>query len=122
MLADLIAEHGAECWLVNTGWSGGAYGTGKRMSIAHTRALVRAALDGRLATVKHAPEPNFGLLVPEGCDGVPSDVLLPKNTWSDKGAYDATAKEVARRFADNFAKFAPHVTEDIRAAAVKTAA
>ncbi|WP_205574706.1 phosphoenolpyruvate carboxykinase [Indioceanicola profundi] len=122
LLGERIARNGANCWLVNTGWTGGAYGTGKRMSIGHTRSLVRAALDGQLATVNHAPEPNFGLLVPEGCEGVPADVLFPKNTWSDKSAYDTTAREVARRFEANFQQFADHVDAKVRAAGIRSAA
>ncbi|MFM2043812.1 MAG: hypothetical protein RLY86_2388 [Pseudomonadota bacterium] len=122
LLGERIARSGANCWLVNTGWTGGAYGTGKRMSIGHTRALVRAALDGRLATVAHAPEPNFGLFVPEGCEGVPAEVLSPKNTWADKHAYDATAAEVARRFEANFQQFAEHVDKKVLAAGIRTAA
>ncbi len=122
LLGEKITKTGANCWLVNTGWTGGAYGTGKRMSISHTRALVRAALDGKLATVNHAPEPNFGLMVPEGCEGVPADVLFPKNTWADKGAYDSTAREVAKRFENNFQQFAEHVDEKVRAAGIKSAA
>lgn len=122
LLGERISRGGANCWLVNTGWTGGAYGTGKRMSIAHTRALVRAVLDGRLATVPHVAEASFGLMVPEGCDGVPAEVLQPKNTWTDKRAYDDTAREVARRFEANFTQFAEHVDEKVRGAGVKVAA
>jgi phosphoenolpyruvate carboxykinase (ATP) len=122
LLGERIGRAGVNCWLVNTGWSGGAYGTGERMSITYTRALLRAALDGRLAGEKLTPDPNFGLFIPEGCEGVPTEVLSPRNTWKDKRAYDETAQTVARLFAENFTKFAPHVTDDIRAAAVKAAA
>ena len=105
MLADLIARHGAECWLVNTGWSGGQYGVGKRMSIKHTRALLAAALDGSLANAKFRKEPYFGLSIPEHLPGVPDEVLDPSRTWADKAAYDAQAKKLIGLFVENFKKF-----------------
>jgi phosphoenolpyruvate carboxykinase (ATP) len=120
LLGEKIARTGAKCWLVNTGWSGGAYGVGSRMKIAYTRALLRAALDGKLASMKQ--DPNFGLLIPEGCEGVPSDVLLAKNTWADKQAYDRTAADVARRFEENFKQYADQVDEKVRAAGIRRAA
>lgn len=122
LLGEKIQAHGARCWLVNTGWTGGAYGTGSRMKIAHTRALVNAALSGELAGVRHIPEPNFGLAVPEGCAGVPADVLVPRNSWSDKSAFDATAHEVARRFEANFTQFQDQVDEKVVRAGIRTAA
>ncbi|UEM20559.1 phosphoenolpyruvate carboxykinase [Skermanella mucosa] len=122
LLGDKIAKHGSNVWLVNTGWSGGAYGTGKRMSIGHTRSLIRAALEGNLADAPHRPDPNFGLFIPEACPDVPADVLQPKNTWSDKRAYDETAHEVAKRFEANFKQFADEVEPGVRDAAIKTAA
>jgi phosphoenolpyruvate carboxykinase (ATP) len=122
MLRERIARHGASCWLVNTGWSGGAYGTGRRISIAHTRALLRAALDGGLDGVALRPDPAFGLLVPEACPEVPSEVLLPRNAWGDKRAYDDAATEVARRFAANFVQFDRAVDEGVRAAGIRPAA
>ncbi|HYC01962.1 MAG TPA: phosphoenolpyruvate carboxykinase [Azospirillaceae bacterium] len=122
LLGEKMAKRGSKCWLVNTGWSGGAYGTGQRMKIGHTRALVRAALDGRLATGTFTQDPNFGLLVPEGCEGVPAEVLQPKNTWTDKRAYDETAREVAKRFEANFTQFADHVDANVKAAGIRTAA
>jgi phosphoenolpyruvate carboxykinase (ATP) len=122
MLRDRIAGGGARCWLVNTGWSGGAYGIGQRMPIAHTRALLRAALDGALEGAPMRPDPAFGLLVPEACPDVPGDVLQPRNAWRDKGAYDTTAHEVARRFEANFAQFAGAVDEGVRAAGIRPAA
>ena len=118
MLRDRLARGGVRCWLVNTGWSGGAYGTGHRMSIAHTRALLRAALAGELERVPMRPDPAFGLSVPETCPEVPSEVLQPRNAWRDKRAYDITAKEVARRFEANFTKFASAVDADVRAAGI----
>ncbi len=122
LLGQKIQAHGANCWLVNTGWTGGAYGTGSRMKIGHTRALVNAALSGKLAGVAHKPEPNFGLAVPEGCEGVPADVLLPRNAWADKSAFDATAHEVARRFEANFTQFQDQVDEKVVRAGIRTAA
>ena len=114
LLGDKIRQHGADVWLVNTGWSGGAYGKGKRMSIAHTRAMVSAALDGSLAQVPTVADPIFGLQVPTSCPGVPSDVLVPRNTWQDKDAYDQAARNLAQRFKDNFNKFAEQVTDEVR--------
>ncbi len=122
MLLERIRAGNVGCWLVNTGWSGGAYGTGRRMSIAHTRALLGAALDGALDRVPMKPDAAFGLMVPEACPGVPTDVLQPRNVWSDKGAYDRTANEVARRFEANFLQFASKVDERVRAAGIRPAA
>jgi phosphoenolpyruvate carboxykinase (ATP) len=122
MLLDRIRGGGVNCWLVNTGWSGGAYGTGQRMLISHTRALLRAALDGALERVPMKPDPAFGLLVPEACPEVPSEVLQPRNAWRDKRAYDTTANEVARRFEVNFAQFAGAVDERVRASGIRPAA
>src|SRR5204862_5114996 len=107
MLGALIHEHGAQCWLVNTGWSGGTYGVGRRMPIAHTRALLRAALDGRLGAAPVRKEANFGLFVPESCPEVPNEVLDPRGTWSDKQAYDETARGLTRRFEANFREYEP---------------
>ncbi len=121
MLGARIKQHGAHCWLVNTGWSGGAYGVGRRMPIAHTRALLRAALDGRLADAPVRREPNFGLLVPESCPEVPSEVLDPRGTWSDKAAYDETARELTRRFEANFKEFEPFVGDEVKEVAVRAA-
>ncbi len=122
LLGEKIAKHGSNVWLVNTGWTGGAYGTGKRMSIGHTRSLIRAALEGGLADAPHQPDPNFGLFVPEACPDVPADVLQPKNTWSDKRAYDETAQEVAKRFEANFKQFADQVEPSVIEAGIKAAA
>ncbi len=122
LLGEKIERHGAKCWLVNTGWSGGGYGVGERMKIAHTRAMVRAILDGTLATMNTAPDPNFGVLVPQACPEVPDEVLNPKNTWPDKGAYEQTAREVAQRFEKNFEQYEPYVEEPVRKAAIHAAA
>src|SRR5271169_1479893 len=91
MLGERLKQHSATCWLVNTGWSGGAFGTGKRMSLKHTRALVNAALDGRLDRVKFVTEPAFGLQIPVSCPGVPAELLNPRNAWKDPHAYDLQA-------------------------------
>ncbi|MGC2637721.1 MAG: phosphoenolpyruvate carboxykinase (ATP) [Acidobacteriaceae bacterium] len=105
MLGRRLREHGAECWLVNTGWSGGGFGVGQRMSLKHTRAMVHAALDGRLARAEFATEPAFGLHIPTTCPGVPAELLNPRNVWADKAAYDAQARLLAAKFTENFKKF-----------------
>ncbi|HKW53961.1 MAG TPA: phosphoenolpyruvate carboxykinase [Stellaceae bacterium] len=122
MLGERIKQHGAQCWLVNTGWSGGAYGVGSRMKIAHTRALVRAALAGTLKQAPVKQEAYFGLYVPEACGEVPANVLNPRNTWSDKAAYDETARELTKRFESNFKKFETYVGNDVKAAGIHAAA
>ena len=98
LLAERLRRHGSEVYLVNTGWSGGPYGVGRRMDLAVTRALVRAAIAGRLKDVPFRPDPVFGLLVPEACPGVPREVLVPRDTWDDKEAFDRTARELAAAF------------------------
>jgi phosphoenolpyruvate carboxykinase (ATP) len=122
LLGEKIQKHGAKCWLVNTGWSGGAYGTGERMKIAHTRTMVRAAVEGKLSSVAVAPEPNFGLLIPENVPDVPKEVLNPKETWTDKSGYDTTARDLAKRFESNFEQFNDAVTDDVKAAGIHAAA
>ena len=122
LLGEKIARHGAKCWLVNTGWSGGAYGVGARMKIAHTRAMVRAAVEGRLASAAVAPDPNFGVLVPESVPDVPREVLTPRDAWGDKDAYDSTARGLAARFEENFVQFEGAVDDKVKAAAIRAAA
>ena len=122
MLEALIREHGADCWLVNTGWSGGQYGVGKRMAIGHTRALLAAALDGSLARGSFRRDPFFGLMIPESVPGLPPEVLDPRSAWADKAAYDRTARELVARFERNFEAFAEQVGEEVRAAAIRPAA
>ena len=122
MLGDKIARHKTSCWLVNTGWSGGAFGTGERMAIGHTRALLKAALDDSLVSAPVEIDNNFGLAVPQECPGVPNDVLNPRDTWADKRAYDETARALISQFHENFGKFAPYVSDAIKAAAPKLAA
>src|SRR5690606_9899487 len=95
LLAERLEMHGAQAWLVNTGWSGGAYGIGSRMSLKYTRAMVDAIHDGTLASVETAVDPIFGLAIPKSCPGVPTDILEPKNTWKDKSKYDEVAKKLA---------------------------
>jgi phosphoenolpyruvate carboxykinase (ATP) len=115
LLGEKMARHGVQCYLVNTGWSGGPYGVGARMPIALTRELVRAALDGRLDAVPTRQEPFFGLHVPTTCPGVPSEQLDPRATWSDPAAYDAQAARLAGMFVQNFAQFG-EVSDRIRQA------
>jgi phosphoenolpyruvate carboxykinase (ATP) len=119
LLGERIDRHNVTCWLVNTGWSGGPYGVGKRMSIAYTRAMVNAAIEGALSDVEFENEPFFGLSIPLEVPGVPSEVLSPKNMWADGGAYDAQAKKLASLFAKNFEKYEPYATEATKAAAIK---
>ena len=122
MLSELIAKHGADCWLVNTGWSGGQYGVGSRMAIRHTRALLRAALDGSLAKVEFKRDPFFGLMIPTHVPGIPDEVLDPRQSWADKAAYDRMAKELVGQFEENFASFESGVGADVKAVAIRAAA
>jgi len=105
MLGDLLRKHESQVWLINTGWSGGAYGTGKRIDLEYTRAIAHAALAGDLDNVKTHPDPIFGLAIPAEIKGVPAKVLNPRETWSDTRAYDAQAKKLAGMFRENFEKF-----------------
>jgi phosphoenolpyruvate carboxykinase (ATP) len=114
MLGRRLREQDAQCWLVNTGWSGGAFGIGKRMSLPHTRAIVHAALDGRLARADFSVESAFGLSIPSECPGVPAELLNPRNAWTNKNAYDAQARLLASKFAENFRRF--DVAEAVRQA------
>jgi phosphoenolpyruvate carboxykinase (ATP) len=117
LLRDLIADHKADCWLVNTGWTGGAFGTGSRMPIKATRALLAAALDGSLANVEMRIDPHFRFRVPVAVPGVDSKIMNPRDTWADKQAYDAQAKKLVSMFRDNFRKFEAHVGRDVLDAA-----
>ncbi len=118
LLRDKIAKHGATCWLVNTGWTGGAYGTGQRMPIKATRALLTAALNGSLAEAEFRKDANFGFDVPVSVSGVPDLLLDPRKTWEDKAAYDAQAQKLVSMFADNFAQYVPYIDDDVKAAAI----
>jgi phosphoenolpyruvate carboxykinase (ATP) len=116
MLGERISRHGADTWLVNTGWSGGPFGVGSRMKIAYTRAMIRAALGGSLASVPTAEDPVFALRVPARCPGVPEEILNPRNTWKEKSQYDAKARELAEKFRRNFEQFAVESSAGVRAA------
>jgi len=116
MLGEKIAKHQARVWLVNTGWTGGPYGTGKRMRIAFTRAMINAALAGSLDDVGYENDRTFNLDVPTSCPGVPVEVLQPRNTWPDPADYDAQATKLAKMFADNFKTFESGVTPAVKAA------
>ena len=116
MLGDRIARHGVQCWLVNTGWTGGPYGEGHRMRLHHTRAMIHAALEGQLEGVPTRTDPVFGIAVPTAVPGVPSDLLDPRGTWSDPARYDAQARRIAEMFRENFTTFADGVDEGVRAA------
>jgi phosphoenolpyruvate carboxykinase (ATP) len=116
LLGEKIEKHQVQCWLINTGWTGGPYGVGHRMKIAHTRAMVNAALDGSLDEASFEPDPIFGVHVPVACCDVPDEVLRPRDTWEDKSAYDQQARKLARMFIDNFQQFEDMVAEDVRAA------
>ncbi len=116
MLAERLEQHGVRAWLVNTGWTGGPYGTGQRMNINHTRSMVRAALSGALDDVPTELDPTFGVVVPLSCPDVPADVLQPRSTWTDGDAYDRQAAALARMFVENFAAYTDGVSEAVRAA------
>jgi phosphoenolpyruvate carboxykinase (ATP) len=115
-LGERIGRYQARVWLVNTGWTGGAFGVGKRMSIAHTRAMITAALSGQLDAVKYQRHPIFNVEMPVSCPGVPDDVLDPRSTWSDKAAYDQQAKKLASMFVENFKTFEGDVDPGVVAA------
>jgi len=119
LLQKKVAEHGSQCWLISTGWTGGPYGIGKRMSIKHTRTLLNAVLDGSLKDVKFVKDERFGFDVPTHCPGVPDDILQSRNTWEDKAAYDTQADKLAKLFNENFQQFADGCTPAVNAAAPK---
>jgi phosphoenolpyruvate carboxykinase (ATP) len=121
LLRDLIAQHKADCWLVNTGWTGGAFGVGSRMPIKATRALLSAALDGTLANVEMRVDPHFRFRVPVSVPHVDAKILNPRDTWTDKAAYDAQAKKLVQMFRENFRKFEAHVGADVLQAAPQLA-
>ena len=119
MLGKLVEDHGSDVWLVNTGWTGGAFGVGKRMKLGHTRAMVHALLRGDLSHAGMETDPIFGLSVPTHVAGVPDDVLKPRTTWPDKGAYDEQAKKLASMFRENFARFEKFVPDSVKNAGPK---
>src|SRR5690554_4621438 len=114
MLRTLVTKHGATVYLLNTGWSGGPYGEGQRISLKYTRAMVRAALSGALVDLEQRIDPVFGLSVPTTCPDVPAEILDPRNTWADKAAYDKKARELATAFHRNFARYG-NVSDEVRA-------
>jgi phosphoenolpyruvate carboxykinase (ATP) len=123
MLGEKLNAHPeVNVWLINTGWSGGAYGVGSRMKLSYTRAMITAALEGDLNDVSYTQHPIFGVAMPNTCPNVPEMLLNPRNTWEDKAAYDAQSDKLAHLFNDNFAKFADGATEEIKAAAPKASA
>lgn len=121
MLGERLEKHGARCYLVNTGWSGGPYGVGQRMNIDYTRAMVRAAIKGELDGVEHATDPVFGLHMPLHCPGVPDEVLQPRATWPDQALYDRKARDLAQQFQRNFEKYAADVPAEVREAGPRIA-
>ena len=121
MLGKKMKEHDVHIWLVNTGWSGGAYGTGERMKLKFTRAMITSALNGELDKVEYKQHPVFGVSVPTSCPNVPVEVLDPRNTWKNKEAYDQAADKLAKAFNDNFKKYADGVSAEILGAAPKSA-
>jgi phosphoenolpyruvate carboxykinase (ATP) len=116
LLGEKIRRHKVNCWLINTGWTGGPYGVGTRMDITHTRAMLNNALDGKLNDVPYREHPIFRIGIPQQCPGVPEEVLNPENTWTDKSAYEAKARELASYFHENFRQFADEVSDEIRSA------
>jgi phosphoenolpyruvate carboxykinase (ATP) len=116
MFGERIARHQSRVWLVNTGWTGGPYGTGTRMKIQFTRAMIAAALSGALDTAAFRLDPVFNIDVPTACPGVPAEVLDPRSTWPNREAYDAQAGKLARMFGDNFKAFEAQTPPEVRSA------
>lgn len=121
MLSGKMKENNVNVWLVNTGWTGGPYGVGARMKLKHTRAMISSALEGKLDNVNFEQHPVFGLAMPQECENVPREVLNPRNTWSDKEAYDLKAKNLAESFKKNFEKFKKQANEEILSGAPRNA-
>ncbi len=119
MLGKKMKEHQVNVWMINTGWSGGPYGIGSRMKLPYTRAMITAALEGKLDNVSFEAHPIFGMMMPKECPNVPAEILNPRNTWANKESYDAKAKELAKQFVKNFEKYAAGVNEETLAAAPK---
>lgn len=113
MLSERVREHGTRCYLINTGWSGGPYGTGERIDINATRNMVRAAIDGELDDVETEPHPVFGVNVPTRVPGVPDEILDPRRTWEDESAYDEQVRKLADLFRENFEEFEDEVSEEV---------
>jgi phosphoenolpyruvate carboxykinase (ATP) len=119
MLGKKMQEDNVNVWLINTGWTGGPFGTGHRMKLSHTRAMITAALEGKLDNATFEMHPVFGMAMPANCPDVPAEVLNPRNTWADKNAYDEKAKYLAGLFIKNFEKYAAGVTAEVLSAAPK---
>ena len=117
LLGEKITRNGVKVWMVNTGWTGGSFGEGSRIDLAHTRAMITAALNGDLDKANYSPHPIFGMGMPSNCPGVPQTLLNPRQTWSRPSAYDEMANQLANLFIKNFGKYAGGVTEDILQAA-----
>ncbi|WP_027419409.1 phosphoenolpyruvate carboxykinase (ATP) [Crocinitomix catalasitica] len=122
MLGNKMSEHNVNVWLINTGWSGGEYGTGERISLKFTRAMITSALEGKLDKVAYTNHEIFGLAMPNECENVPTEILHPKNTWKNKEAYDEKANNLANKFNENFAQFSDDASAEILAAAPKAKA
>jgi phosphoenolpyruvate carboxykinase (ATP) len=116
MFGKLVTTHDVDCWLVNTGWTGGPYGTGHRMEIAVSRAVIQGVLSGALADVSRTVDPVFGLAVPVHCPGVADGVLQPRTNWADPAAYDVAARDLAARFIANFKRYAERARPEVLAA------
>ncbi|MCA9924253.1 MAG: phosphoenolpyruvate carboxykinase (ATP), partial [Anaerolineales bacterium] len=119
LLGEKIDEHGSQVWLVNTGWTGGAYGVGSRMKLSYTRRMVSAVLNGELEDVETEVEPFFNLAIPKAIDGVPDEMLNPRATWADPAQYDAQATKLVGMFIENFKQFEDGVTKAVIAAGPK---
>jgi len=117
MLGEKMRKHDVKVWMINTGWSGGGYGTGSRIKLSYTRAMITAALEGKLDEVEYGCHPVFGMAIPQSCPNVPAELLNPRNTWADKAAYDAAARNLAQQFIRNFEKYAAGVQPEILEAA-----
>ncbi|TYP95306.1 phosphoenolpyruvate carboxykinase (ATP) [Fodinibius salinus] len=113
LLADKIRKHNSDVWLLNTGWTGGPHGVGHRMNLPHTRQMLSEALNGNLEDTTYSVDPFFGMAIPEEVDGVPNDILIPRNTWDDKEEYDKKAKHLAQMFAENFEQFEDMASEEL---------
>lgn len=120
LLGEKLTKHNTSVFLINTGWSGGPYGVGKRMKLAYTRAMVTAAIEGKLEKAEWMLDPVFNIYIPAQCPGVPSDILNPRNTWADKAAYDSQARQLARLFIENFARFEKDISPAVKAAGPKS--
>jgi len=114
-----MAEHGATAWLINTGWSGGPYGIGSRIKIRYTRAMLNAALDGVLNNVEFVTDERFGFEIPRFCPDVPNEILIPRETWSNKNEYDVIADKLAKMFNQNFERYSSGVSNEVNSAAPK---